>query len=174
MNNTNHLLAAKERTKAMAEVPWSCPDPQCGGFLDRQKSKRVSIDPRTGKEVGPVRTWGWVQIYAWDAIPAVGFMIGFLLCIGAGVVVQLFYPGSASLSPAARVIVSLGFGASVVVYIASQVIAQRKRKAAMARAVSYIYYRCSRCRRWWLSPGQAPTEAHDQDRERNAEGSRPA
>jgi hypothetical protein len=152
----------------MTAASWQCPNSLCGGVLDRQKSKHIAIDPHTNKEVGSWIDWGWVQVYNSD-ITMIGGAAGFLLCIGSAIVVQLLYPGNASQSPLANIIVSLGFFAGVVVYLVSVVISAKRRKAALALAVWYRYYRCQRCGRWWLPSNDGDSEASEAEHGRNRE-----
>lgn len=88
-----------------------CPDPQCGGFLNRPTGPSVYLDPHTGKQVSPNLFYGGCII-----LLCIG--LGFLIYIGAIVVGTAFSPGSTHLSPAAKTLGDLGFITGVVVAFA--------------------------------------------------------
>jgi hypothetical protein len=146
----------------MREASWQCPDPLCGGTLNRHKRKRVAVDPRTDKEVGEERprlVWGRVQIRYRDPLIGVGLALQFLIWIGVGYVIQAFFPGRTSHSPLALVFGTLGFIAGVAIYFVIYKISWKRRKAALARAVWNESYRCQRCWKWWMFPEADQHEA---------------
>jgi hypothetical protein len=154
----------------MTEASWQCPDPQCGGILDRHKGKRVAVDPRTDKKIGPSLDWGWVKFYR-SSILLIGCLVGLLLWFGPGIVMEAIYlyQGRASSSPLATIIVIICLFAGMVVMTASEIISNKRLKAALARAVWYESYRCQRCRKWWMFPAADHLETTSVDGERQTE-----
>lgn len=140
------LSPAGEQAQAappLALSPVPCPDPQCGGFLNRPTGPSVYLDPHTGKQVSPSLVYG-------GGIVLLCFGLGFLVFIGASIVGTVFFPGSTPLSPAAKTLDDLGFIAGVVVAFAGPVIAHRKEQTARRRAEEYANGQCPRCGKWWL------------------------
>ena len=127
----------------MEAVPWQCPDPQCGGLLDRQHGKRVYLDPQTGKDMNhPLLAE--LPIIFLCGIP------GYLIWAGTGALVEALSPGTINVSLPLKFLAGVGLATGFVVNGAALSIFQRRRKVALARVEYYASYRCLRCGKWWM------------------------
>src|SRR6185437_3007555 len=111
----------------------------CSASLDLHTGIRLYLDPQTGKQVDPNAAYA-------TNISMPGCLLGFLLWFGTAILVAAVHIDQ---SPVGKILVSLGVLAGVAVYSASLLMAQRKQKAALARADRAVSCQCPRCGKWW-------------------------